>query len=165
MPDWLRHILPAFLERLAERISDPAAFFWVLGLSVTMFLATIVGVPIFLARLPEDYLRRSERRVLLRQHTLPRTSPKRILLAVLRNTIGFSLVLLGLLMLVLPGQGLLTMFVGLILADFPGKYRVERWLISKPSVLNAINALRRRMKRPPFKLHPPPMHDGHGVDR
>lgn len=154
MPEWLRRLLPAFLEDFAERLSAPESFLWIVGLSVVMFLGTVFGVPMFLARLPEDYLHRRARREVSRGARLPR-SIAQICFAILRNTLGLGLVLLGLLMLVLPGQGILTIVVGLMLLDFPGKYRLERWLLTRPSVLNAINVLRRRMKRPPFEPHPP----------
>ena len=44
-------------------------------------------------------------------------------------------------MLVAPGQGLLTMVVGLLLVDFPGKYRLERWLVTRQQVWRSINWL------------------------
>ena len=61
------------------------------------------------------------------------------------------LVLAGLIMLVVPGQGLLTLAVGLVLVDFPGKYRLERWLVTRPPVWRAINWLRKRAGREPLE--------------
>lgn len=148
MPDWLRGILPDFLLVLGERLFSPRLLL-VLGiLSAVTFVASVVGVPFFLTRLPGDYFSGRERAVL----GLPprRRPPWRIALVVLRNLLGFTLMVLGLLMLVLPGQGLLTLVVGLLLADFPGKRRLERWFIGRPSVLRAINSLRRRTGRVPL---------------
>ena len=54
------------------------------------------------------------------------------------------LLLAGILMLFLPGQGLLTLFLGILLIDFPGKYKTERWLISQPAIANSLNWLRKR---------------------
>ena len=45
-------------------------------------------------------------------------------------------------MLFLPGQGLLTMLLGILFIDFPGKHRLEKKLIQHPKILKAINALR-----------------------
>ena len=75
---------------------------------------------------------------------------------VLRNLAGGLLVLLGLLLSVpgIPGQGLLTLVVGLFLVDFPGRRRVELALARRPPVLGALNRLRTRFNRPP--LQPPP---------
>ena len=50
-----------------------------------------------------------------------------------------------------PGQGLLTLLVGLLLMNFPGKYRLERWLVGRRGVLTALNWLRRRGGHPPFQ--------------
>jgi len=52
---------------------------------------------------------------------------------------------------VTPGQGLLTLLVGLLLMNFPGKYQLERWLVGRPGVLGALNWLRRRGGHEPFE--------------
>jgi len=54
----------------------------------------------------------------------------------------------GIAMLVLPGQGVLTIVIGIMLLDFPGKYRFERSLAARRPVLRSINWLRRRANRP-----------------
>ena len=55
-------------------------------------------------------------------------------------------------MLVLPGQGLFTIFVGLMLSNYPGKFYIERKFIAIPSVLSAINWLRKKSNTPSIKL-------------
>jgi hypothetical protein len=60
--------------------------------------------------------------------------------------------LAGVAMLVLPGQGLLTLLMGFLLVDFPGKYRLERWLFARPIVRRPINWLRHRAGRVPLQL-------------
>jgi hypothetical protein len=57
----------------------------------------------------------------------------------------------GLLMLLMPGQGLLTIAVAVMLLDFPGKFRLQRWLVKRESVWRTINWLRNRAKRQPLK--------------
>ena len=59
--------------------------------------------------------------------------------------------MIGVLMLVLPGQGVLTILIGLTLLDFPGKRRFVRRLLMRPRVFRVINRLRRRFGRPPLK--------------
>ncbi|NOY74455.1 MAG: hypothetical protein GXP32_01520 [Kiritimatiellaeota bacterium] len=76
-----------------------------------------------------------------------------IVCKVSRNCAGVVLVAAGIAMLVLPGQGLLTIFSGLMIMDFPAKYRLERRLASISSLLKALNAIRRKVGRPP--LNPP----------
>jgi hypothetical protein len=70
---------------------------------------------------------------------------------VLKNLLGLVLVLAGIAMMLLPGQGLLTVFVGLLLLEFPGKHRLERRLIGWGPIYRAINRLRRRAGRPPLE--------------
>ena len=53
-------------------------------------------------------------------------------------------------MLFLPGQGLLTMLLGILFIDFPGKHRLEQKLIQHPQILKAINAFREKSGKPPF---------------
>jgi hypothetical protein len=55
-------------------------------------------------------------------------------------------------MLVVPGQGLLSIAVALIVLDFPGKFRLERWLATRPPVWRSLNWLRKRFDRPPLEI-------------
>jgi hypothetical protein len=52
----------------------------------------------------------------------------------------------------MPGQGLLTILIGLILVNFPGKYKIERRLVRRPGVLQSINKIRTRFQRPPIEI-------------
>ena len=67
-----------------------------------------------------------------------------------RNALGAVLLAAGIAMLVLPGQGLLTILLGLMLVDFPGKRRAERALVARPNVFEALNWLRAKAGRPPL---------------
>jgi hypothetical protein len=71
-----------------------------------------------------------------------------------RNLAGAVLVLLGLIMAVpgVPGQGLLTVLIGLTLLSFPGKRRLERRFVRMPALLGGINRLRARFARPPLEV-------------
>lgn len=115
--------------------------------SLATLLVAAVAVPWILVQLPEDYFAESRRPV----HGGD-TSVRRILLMALKNVAGGLLVLAGLAMLVLPGQGLLTIALGLATASFPGKYRLERWLLVRGPILRMVNALRRKYRRKPFVL-------------
>jgi hypothetical protein len=75
-----------------------------------------------------------------------------IFLQILKNILGALFVLAGVAMLVLPGQGILTILIGLSLTDFPGKRDLELKLIKKPSVYKAINWMRRKYKKPPLQI-------------
>ena len=114
--------------------------------SIVMFIGTLVAVPIVICRLPRDiYVRRRA----------PRARPMGLgaVLALARNLFGLAIIAAGILMLVLPGQGLLTIVIGIALVDFPGKQALERRLIGHRRVIDAMNALRERFGRPP--LEPP----------
>src|SRR5215475_11227703 len=75
---------------------------------------------------------------------------------VVRNLLGLGLILLGAVLSIpgIPGQGVLTMLVGVMLVDFPGRRRLERWLIRRPGVLATLNRLRAWWGKAP--LLPPP---------
>jgi hypothetical protein len=57
-------------------------------------------------------------------------------------------------MLFTPGQGVVTLLVGLSLLDLPGKRRFERRLIERPPVRRALDGLRRSVRRPPIEIPP-----------
>ena len=68
----------------------------------------------------------------------------------LKNIIGYCLILGGVLMLVLPGQGLLTILVGLILSDYPGKFKLEKRIVKINLILKTINWYRNKSNIPPI---------------
>jgi ABC-type phosphate transport system permease subunit len=72
-----------------------------------------------------------------------------------KNIGGVLLVALGIVLSLpgVPGQGLLTVLLGIMLLDFPGKHRLEQKLLSRPSIVNAINRLRARFDKPPLELN------------
>jgi hypothetical protein len=71
-----------------------------------------------------------------------------------KNLLGVVLVLLGILMSIpgVPGQGILTILLGIMLLDFPGKHALEYKIVSRPVVLERINRLRRRFSKAPLVL-------------
>lgn len=73
---------------------------------------------------------------------------------ILKNLLGVFLILLGLILSVpgVPGQGFLTILLGLIMLDIPGKRPIEAKIIGRPTVLAAANRIRARFGRPPLQL-------------
>lgn len=71
-----------------------------------------------------------------------------------KNLLGFFLICLGIVLSLpgVPGQGLLTILLGLIMIDIPGKRPIEARIIKRPTVLSAINNLRARYNKPPLIL-------------
>lgn len=125
---------------------------WVGVLSAIVGLLTLIAVPWVIIQLPPDYFTRSRRETWRRA---PDRSYGALLLRLLKNLLGLVLVVLGVVMLVTPGQGLLTLLVGLLLMNFPGKYRLERWVVMREGVMSGMNWLRRKQGREPF-LAPAP---------
>ena len=116
--------------------------------SILIFIISIVGISWFVAQIPEDYFLSSKRKPSKWKEQTPI-----LRLAVLfgKNIIGLSLIIGGLLMLVLPGQGLLTIVTGLLLINYPGKYKLEQKLVAIPSVFRALNWIRVKANKPPLK--------------
>jgi hypothetical protein len=120
-------------------LEHPVLVWGLAGFSVLAVLASILLVPRYLASLPSDFLRTGEREA----HT---AMPLRIL----KNVLGILLVVLGVAMLILPGQGLLTLLVGVLLVDFPGKQKLVQRGLSRPKVLAVVNKLRAHRHAPPL---------------
>jgi hypothetical protein len=74
---------------------------------------------------------------------------------VARNLAGLALLAAGIAMLVLPGQGLLTMLLGLSFMDFPGKHALLERAIACPKLQHALNWLRRKEGREEFVFPEP----------
>ena len=119
-----------------------------LASSILLFIICIQRISWFVAQIPEDYFLSSKRKPSKWQEQKPI-----LRLAVLfgKNIIGVSLIIGGLLMLVLPGQGLLTIVTGLLLINYPGKYKLEQKLVAIPSVFRALNWIRVKANKPPLK--------------
>ncbi len=71
-----------------------------------------------------------------------------------KNIAGVFLVILGIILSLpgVPGQGILTILLGLIFLDIPGKRPLEARIIKRPAVLSAINKLRAKYDKPPLEL-------------
>ena len=121
---------------------------WAAIASVVLFVGSLIVIPVLVVRIPPNYFRgeRPPQVGWRRRHRA-----LRLLLLVLKNVLGLALLLAGIAMLALPGQGLLTIFMGLMLLNFPGKRQMEQWLVRRPGVLRAINWLRERAHREPLE--------------
>lgn len=117
-----------------------------LGVSLAMLVATLVVFPFVIARLPRQYFTEESRPRPLSRHLIVH-----LLLMTLKNVLGLALVVTGILLLFLPGQGLLTLIIGLTIMNYPGKFVIERWLVRRPRVLPTLNWLRLRFGVPPFE--------------
>ncbi len=117
-------------------------------LSVAGFVASLIVIPFVLVRLPPQYFDVRYPRTWMKEHH----PVLRWVGLILKNVVGVVFFLAGVAMLFLPGQGLLTMLIGLSLVDFPGKRRLESKLIGQAKVLKTINALRHKFGQPPLTV-------------
>jgi hypothetical protein len=118
---------------------------WLGIASLVMFLAGVVVVPVLVARMPADHFVRPRPKVY-------RHPVLHAILVIARNSLGVLLLAAGIAMLVLPGQGILTILIALGLMDFPGKRRFELAIVSRKPVLKTINWLRARAHQAPLQL-------------
>jgi hypothetical protein len=116
--------------------------------SLIVFVATLIAIPLILVRLPADYFDVRVPRVWMKE----RHPALRLIGIAIKNLAGLLFLVAGLAMLLLPGQGLLTMLIGISLLDFPGKRRVEARIVGQSTVLKVINSLRARFGNPPLVL-------------
>ena len=114
------------------------------GVSALISLGGILAVPLVVTYLPADYFVNHSAGIERWRHRHP---VLRWGLWMLKNATGLILLLLGIIMLFAPGPGLLGVLVGLSLLNFPGKRRLECWLIGRKSIHSHINALRARAGR------------------
>lgn len=120
---------------------------WQWGLlSLAAFLLGIVAAAACLVLLPKDYFAQVESR---RFRDLSSVEKVR---RVVKNLLGAALVAIGIALLFLPGQGLITVLIGLMLLDFPGKHRLVRRLLGRPRVLVSANRWRDKFGRPPLAM-------------
>lgn len=118
-----------------------------LAIGVISLLLTLVALPVVVIRLPADYFVRRDRVTVAEISAHPAIV---MLGNALKNVIGISLIVFGAVMLFIPGQGLLTMLIGLMLVNFPGKYHLEQKLIRRRAVLHTLNRIRKRAGREPL---------------
>lgn len=141
-----------WLLSAAQRYVSPDTLIALTALSLLFFVGTLIAIPFILVRLPPDYFDVRVARPWMEDHH----PVLRLVGHVVKNVVGAIFLFAGFLMLFLPGQGILTMLIGISMLDFPGKRRVEAKLIGQPTVLSAINAMRRKFEKPPLILAPDP---------
>lgn len=137
MLDWLR--------------DNPGLSSLLVGVSVLMFLVGLIAMPFIVCKIPADYFAHDKRP---RTQATSQSYAIRLAMLLTKNILGVLLLLAGIAMLVLPGQGILTIVVGFLLLDLPGKYRIEQRLIAVRWVNGPINWLRTRRGYEPLQRQP-----------
>jgi len=117
---------------------------------VVSFAISLAIVSFILVKIPPDYFKED------RPHEFfaGRHPAIRLLGIVAKNLLGVVLVALGIVMSIpgVPGQGILTILLGIMLLDFPGRDKLERRIVSQPRVLKNVNKLRHKFGKPELVL-------------
>lgn len=121
-----------------------------LGLFLFSLAASTLAIAVVMVKIPENYFSSH-----YRQDFLPNSSwIVRWGAVVAKNIVGVFLILLGIVLSLpgVPGQGILTILLGLIMIDIPGKRPLEARIIKRPAILSTINNLRARYGKPPLVM-------------
>lgn len=135
------------LETLLKLAASAAPFFSFLAIaSLITFLFSLLLIPAMVAHMPRDYFL-----IIVRRHQPIRPN---LVILLIKNTFGALLLIAGIAMLFLPGQGLLTIILGLIFLSFPGKQRLLLGLLTRPALRNSLNWIRRKTGKSEFRWPP-----------
>lgn len=144
--------VPGIAAEIFQRVGTASA--GEIALAVALSLGAVIvsfGITaLLLVRLPADYF-------VAPKQPLPfagRSTAVRLAAAIAKNLAGAALVVLGVLLSLpgIPGQGILTILLGIMLLDIPGKRRLEGAIVRRRMVHRAINRLRTRFQKPPIVL-------------
>ncbi len=120
------------------------------GLFVASLVISFAAIAVVMVKIPANYFSTH-----YKQDFLP-DSPwlVRWSAVILKNILGVILIALGIVLSLpgVPGQGILTILLGLIMMDIPGKRPIEARIIKRPTVLAAVNKLRDKYNKPPLQL-------------
>ena len=135
-------------EQLSQQfLYSKSYIFWLGVISFAIFVFSLLSIKWLVALIPSDYF--IDKKSSKFKSKFPVTW---LVSMIIKNLIGYVLIIGGILMLVLPGQGLFTIFIGLMMSNYPGKYSIERKFIAIPSVLKTIDWLRKKSNQDPLKV-------------
>lgn len=119
---------------------------WGLTFTIVTIIASYALIVIGMIKIPADYFSSSY----VRNFDSDRHFSVRWGALIIKNAIGFLLIIAGIIMIFTPGPGVPTILLGLIMMDIPGKRPLEAKLIQRPMVLSAVNGLRAKYNKPPL---------------
>jgi hypothetical protein len=119
-------------------------FFWLGIMSILTIIASIVLVPLFIKHIPIDYFTNSK------YHQIKLNNAYNIAKFILRNILGLLLIIAGIIMLLTPGKGIISIIIGLFLMQFKGKYKLEKKLIQNDATFKTLNWIREKTNKKPF---------------
>ena len=134
------------LDFITQATADYHQYFvWMGIVSFVVFVASLLLTPLLLGKIPQDYF------VHTNQHKVEIKHLGHLIVVISRTMVGFVLLIAGIIMLVTPGQGIISIFLGLFLMEFPGKRKLELKLINHEPTFKALNWLRSKAGKGPFE--------------
>jgi hypothetical protein len=133
---------------LSVTLDDVLIFF---GLFLLSLIISFAAVTVVMVKIPADYFSKHyERRFMIGRHWLVRSTA-----LILKNLLGLILIVIGIVLSLpgVPGPGILTILLGLIMLDLPGKRPLESRIIQRPTILSAVNRLRAKYDKPPLTMN------------
>lgn len=124
-------------------------------LSVLSFAIGLICVPWLINKLDDDFftLQNHKKRIRKRREQHPLMM---VVAMIIRHCAGFILLVAGLTMLFIPGQGVLTILAALVLMEFPGKYRLVMAIVRQKRIRRVLDWIRKKGDREPFVLEDKP---------
>ena len=129
------------IEKIINFFSLYSTYFYWLGiLSTIFFIISLFFIPYLALVIPKDYFKKSS------------AKHSNIMVLFIRNILGIVILLIGVLLLFMPGPGMLVILISFILMEFPYKKKIELWFIKKTKLLEIINKIRKNKNKPEIEL-------------
>jgi Ca2+/Na+ antiporter len=133
------------LDFITQATADYHQYFvWMGIVSFVVFITSLLLTTSLIGKIPQDYFIHTNKHKVEIEHL------GHLIIVVIRTLIGFVLLIAGIIMLVTPGQGIITILLGLFLMEFPGKRKLELKFIKHNPTFKALNWLRNKAGKSPF---------------
>ncbi|MBT4421884.1 MAG: hypothetical protein HOC89_01680 [Candidatus Thioglobus sp.] len=133
------------LDQVLTLVSQYEEIFILVGIvSAVVFVATLLLTPYLLGLIPADYFSANY------AYQVKRKTLLCLLKTTVKTFVGVLLVLAGIIMLVTPGQGVISIILGIFLMEFPGKRQLEIKFINHNPTFKTLNWLRDKAGKTPF---------------
>ena len=116
---------------------------WAGIVSVFLLFLSLFLLKYVILRLPEDYF--------ITASSISK-SPQKIIVRVAKNAVGFLLTICGIILLFTPGQGMITILIGLCLIDLAIVNQFKKKIINNSQVQKALNWIRTKKSVKPFNF-------------
>lgn len=150
LTEYYNNIATYLLETLGANF-----IFLTIVLSTASAVAYFIVISYIITQIDKDYFLRkkmADANTIEPSYFTAMNSSVTLLIKISKIIIGICLLAVGLVMLVLPGQGLITVLIGLSLLPFPGKNKIEQSILSRKAVRSTLNWIRIKANKEPFNF-------------